>query len=261
MEMEMEKKSFFPKDFSTVQLSSVEENQLIPKPITDPNRPSSSTSSSLRSFSTDSTTLDSSQIFTSIPTALFHYPSQALSQMSLPTNIQLPTLEQSENAAITRAMLAVLTSPSPTSSSSSTLSQLHHPQQIQNLPYNYQQLNPKSSTAFKRYASVLGSPAASGGSLRAQSMMKRAILFCRKINSLRLEQLQHSRPTINQVHHMMSERKRREKINESFCALRSILPSATKVRTYLSQSSNYSWFFYSLVQKITQFETQRPLKS
>ncbi|XVE70613.1 hypothetical protein DITRI_Ditri10aG0085500 [Diplodiscus trichospermus] len=224
--MEMEMTSFFQEDISR-QLSPVGDQ--LPQP-TDRNRPSSS-SSSLRSLSTGSP--DSSLMFT-IPTqttisslqaisSSINDPHQqamlALSQMR--SNIQVPTLEN-ENAAMTREILAVLAFPSSSSSSTS-----YHPQQCQNLPYNYQ-LNPKAS-AFKRYGSVLGTPmSAATANLRGQSMLKRAIFFYRKIDLLRREQLQRSRPTSNQLHHMMSERKRREKLNESFHSLRSLLPSGTK---------------------------------
>ncbi|XWS26685.1 hypothetical protein CRYUN_Cryun26dG0051500 [Craigia yunnanensis] len=234
VQLEMEMRHFFPEDFSR-QLSPAGDQ--LPQQ-TDPNRPSSS-SSSLRSLSTDSP--DSSLIFT-IPSASHPQVStettpsslqaisssindphqqamQALSQMR--SNIQLPTIE-SENAAMISAILAVLTSPSSSSSSTS-----HHLQQSQNLPYNYQ-LNPKAS-AFKHYSSVLGAPTTPvRASLQAQGMLKRAILFYTKFNLVRREQLLRSRPTSNQLHHMMSERKRREKLNESFLALRSLLPSGIK---------------------------------
>ncbi|XVF88768.1 hypothetical protein PTKIN_Ptkin19aG0078200 [Pterospermum kingtungense] len=230
LNMEMEMRTFFPEDFST-QLSPVGDQ--LPQP-TDPNRPSSS-SSSLRSLSTAGSP-DSSLIFT-IPSASHaettpsslqpnindphQQAMQALSEMR--TNIQLPTLE-SENAAMTRAILAVLTSPS--SSSSSTVPPSLHPQQSQSLPYNYQ-LNHKAS-AFKRYSSLLGAPRTPvRATLRAQSMLKQAILFYSKLNLARREQLLRSRPS-NQLQHMISERKRREKLNESFHALRSLLPSGTK---------------------------------
>ncbi|XP_022730753.1 putative transcription factor bHLH041 isoform X2 [Durio zibethinus] len=236
LNMEMEVRSFFPDDFSR-QLSSIGDQ--LPQP-TDPNRPSSS-SSSLRSLSAGSP--DSSLIFTIPSASHLQVPTtetttssmqaisspidhphqqamQALSQMR--SNIQLPTIE-SENDAMIKAILAVLTSPSSSSSSSIA----HHPQQSQNLPHNYQ-LNPKACSAFKRYASALAPTTPVRASLRAQSMLKRAILFYRKCNLARCEQLLRSRPTSSQLHHMISERKRREKLNESFIALRSLLPSGTK---------------------------------
>ena len=237
-------RNFFPEDFSRQLFPAGDQ---LPQP-TDPNRPSSS-SSSLRSLSTGSpdsslifiipsaphpqipteTTPSSLQAISSSITDPHQQAMQALSQMR--SNIQLPTLE-SENAVMTRAILAVLTSPSSSSSSTS-----HHLQQSQNLPYNYQ-LNPKAS-AFKRYSSVLGAPTTPvRASLQAQSMLKRAILFHRKFNLVRREQLLRSRHTSNQLHHMMSERKRREKLNESFLALRSLLPSGTKVPYHSSNTYN-----------------------
>ncbi|OMO91674.1 hypothetical protein COLO4_18190 [Corchorus olitorius] len=259
LNMQMEMRTFFPEDFSRQLSPSAAAGDQLPGQPNDPNRPSSS-SSSLRSFSTGSP--DSSLIFT-IPTAPSHphphlptdqttttaaatvtTPSslQAMSSSIIPAdphqatmqalsemrnNIQLPSME-TENAAITRAILAILTS--PTSSSSST----SHQQNLQNLPnYNNYQRNP-NATAFKRYTSSrLSAPSSSSSaraSLRAQSMLKRAITFYRNFNLARREHLLRNRPTTttNQLHHMMSERKRREKLNESFVALRSLLPSGTK---------------------------------
>ncbi|KAK8343419.1 hypothetical protein V6Z12_A07G013400 [Gossypium hirsutum] len=253
--MEKEMRSFFSED----QLPQ----------STDQNRPSSS-SSSLRSLSTSSP--DSSLIFT-VPTTHEPAPSslqqdaitpssindprramQAFSQTR--SNIPLPTLE-SENAAMTRAILAVLTSPSSSSSSSST--PFHR---NQSLPYNNYRLNPKAS-AFKRYATGLGaSPATTPAraSLRAQAMMKRAILFYRKFNLARREQLLRSRPgpTSNQLHHMMSERKRREKLNESFVALRSLLPSGTK-RDKASVLTTAREYLVSLKAQILELNRQKQL--
>ncbi|TYI71760.1 hypothetical protein E1A91_D07G012600v1 [Gossypium mustelinum] len=251
LNMEMEMRSFFSED----QLPE----------STDQNRPSSS-SSSLRSLSTSSP--DSSLIFT-VPTTHEPAPSslqqatitpssindprramQAFSQTG--SNIPLPTLE-SENAAMTRAILAVLTSPSSSSSSSSTPFYRN-----QSLPYN----NPKAS-AFKRYATGLGAGPATTparASLRAQAMMKRAILFYRKFNLARREQLLRSRPgpTSNQLHHMMSERKRREKLNESFVALRSLLPSGTK-RDKASVLTTAREYLVSLKAQIMELNRQKQL--
>jgi hypothetical protein len=38
-------------------------------------------------------------------------------------------------------------------------------------------------------------------------------------------------PSVNQLQHMFSERKRREKLNDSFHALKAVLPPGAKVRT------------------------------
>lgn len=199
-------------------------------------RPSSS-SSSLRSVSLDtpeySSLLFSIPTTTHIPKTLNEAPSlqpilpattsphqevmQAFAQLR---NIQLPTPE-SEHAAITRAIFAVLTSPS--SSSSSSHQNQNQPQQ--NLPPNYR-LSPQPS-AFKKYNSALAS--ASHLVTRTISLLKRAISFYRRFHILRREYALQNRPNITQLHHMISERRRREKLNESFQALRSMLPPGAKV--------------------------------
>jgi hypothetical protein len=40
-------------------------------------------------------------------------------------------------------------------------------------------------------------------------------------------------PSVNQLQHMFSERKRREKLNDSFHALKAVLPPGAKVRIRL----------------------------
>ncbi|MBA0865774.1 hypothetical protein Goshw_015255 [Gossypium schwendimanii] len=269
LNMEMEMRTFFPEDFSRQSLVAVSEP-------TDPNNPSSS-SSSLRSLSTDSP--DSYLIFTvpnasrpQVPTGSETTPSllqakpasssmydphqqamqQALSEMR--SNINLPSLE-SENAAMTRAILAVLTSPASSSSSTSQ----YHSQQSHNLPPSYQ---PNSkATAFKRYGSPLGTPTttAARASLRAQSMLKRAILFYRRFKLVRSEQQPRSRaPTVHQLHHMLSERKRREKLNESFDALRSLLPPGTK-KDRVSVLVSTREYLTSLKSQIMELNRQNQL--
>ncbi|KAL4295569.1 hypothetical protein GQ457_12G022330 [Hibiscus cannabinus] len=248
--MEMELSRFFPEDFSR-QLSYVGNQfpkRTDPNPNPNPNRPSSS-SSSLRSLSTGSptpveATLPSLQ---PISSPLIEYPSQqtmqALTQMQ--SNIQFPMLEI-ENAAMIRAILAVLTS-----STSSTL-----PQETQNSPYNYQ-LNP-NATAFKRYVPTTMPARASS---RDQSLLKRAILFyISMFNFMRSggEQLVRRRPTSNQLHRMISERRRRERLNEHFDALRSLLPFGTKKdkASVLTRSGKY---LISLKAQIAELSRQNQL--
>ncbi|PSS20800.1 Transcription factor bHLH041 like [Actinidia chinensis var. chinensis] len=217
LEMEMEK--LIPENFS-------KQAPLLPNP-TYQNRPSSS-SSSLRSLSMDSPER---------PPFLFNIPSisyppdppkeapieQASRPISSTSTIQL-ALNQIRNApfptpgieddAITKAMIAVLSSSPPPSSSS-----LSHHQPQQNLPPNY------PVSAFKRYRSAL----APSNPIRRPNMLKRAITFFRSLSLMRTQdRVQGSRPTTTQLHHMISERKRREKLNENFQALRSLLPPETK---------------------------------
>lgn len=74
-------------------------------------------------------------------------------------------------------------------------------------------------------------------------MMRRAISYYNRLNIDRRERFVRENatdgggdgsgggrvPTATQLHHMISERKRREKLNDSFQALRSLLPPGTKV--------------------------------
>ncbi|CAN6541172.1 unnamed protein product [Malus baccata var. baccata] len=146
---------------------------------------------------------------------------QAIQAISRIRNIQFPTPEI-EDATMTRAILAVLSSypyqpPPQTNPSSSSSTTDHHLQ------------TPRTS-AFKSYnTSVLAPRTQMSANLRQQNMHKRSISFLRSLNLTRLrEGIQATRPTSSQLHHMISERKRREKLNESFHTLKSLLPPGTK---------------------------------
>lgn len=128
-------------------------------------------------------------------------------------NIFLPT-PASEDAAMTRAMLAVMSSPSSSSSS-------YHPQ---NPSHRHQRNNPMN--AFRAYDSALSPIVERRPSSFGENKTKRMLAFLRSIRP----PMQEIRPTTNQLHHMISERKRREKLNESFEALRALLPPGSKVR-------------------------------
>lgn len=227
-------RSLFPEEF-TRQSQPIDQN------------PPSSSSSSLRSLSTGSPEY-SSLIFNIPGTSQPHFPEtlggvvptmrpvssntatsphqqaiQALAQIT-PTHQIYPTPE-SEHDAIMRAILHVLTSP-PSSSTS------HHQQPQQDLPYNTSAVHPETG-AFKRYRPDLGPNIMSqmGSNFRRQSLLNRSVAFFRNLNLLRMrERIQATRPTSTQLHHMISERRRREKLNENFQALRSLLPPGTKVQ-------------------------------
>nr|WGH51123.1 bHLH41 [Malus sieversii] len=146
---------------------------------------------------------------------------QAIQAISRIRSIQFPTPEI-EDATMTRAILAVLSSspyqpPPQTNPPSSSSTTDHHLQ------------TPRAS-AFKSYnTSVLAPRTQMSANLRQQNMHKRSISFLRSLNLTRLrEGIQATRPTSSQWHHMISERKRREKLNESFHTLKSLLPPGTK---------------------------------
>lgn len=240
--MDKEIRNLFQKDLSS-QLSPVSHELATGRP--------SSSSSSLRSLSIDSPTEYSNSLLFNIPTTS-HIPEttlkdvppmqplipsttsptqQAMQAFAQLQNVQLPT-QETEQAVMTRAILAVLTSSS--SSTSSSQAQVR-------LPPRYSAVSPRSS-AFKNYnlalaptTSQMRSTSAST-SLRAQSMLKRAISYYTRLNTARRQYMVANRPTSTQLHHMISERKRREKLNESFQALRSLLPPGTKVYTHMITS-------------------------
>ncbi|XP_057433625.1 putative transcription factor bHLH041 [Lotus japonicus] len=218
-------RSLFPEDFSR-------QTQQI-----DHNNPPTSSSSSLRSPSTGSPEY-SSLLFNNIPGTSsqphfpetlrgalppinpstsphhHHHQQQAIQLQALAqtTPIQFPTTPNIEHDAIMRAILNVI---SPV------------PSQQQNLPY---MVHPEA-TAFMRYSNRPDHITSSqmGSNLRRQSLMKRSFAFFRSLNFVRMrERNQATRPSSTQLHHMISERRRREKLNENFQALRALLPPGTK---------------------------------
>lgn len=212
--MEMGMRELFPDDFLR-QFPLGE----FPHPTSQEQK--SSSSSTLRSL--DSPSEYSPFTFNIQRPSLDIPPLQALTTTTMETlsripNIHLPNRENEEDA-ITRAILAVLTSPCSSTSSST--------QQNQNLPYHKHGLLNRKTGAFKRYNTSPKSQMI-GASSRRPSMIKRAISYYQRLNILAREHILANRPTTTQLHHMISERKRREKLNESFQALRSLLPTGTK---------------------------------
>ncbi|KAF8107478.1 hypothetical protein N665_0120s0003 [Sinapis alba] len=219
MKIEASLRDWFPEDF-TRKTSPVNSNYL---------QPPSSSSSSLRS-------LDSSQNASEYSSLLF----PLIPKPSTTTNMihqqqqQEPLFRnrEREEEAMMQAILAVLSASSSPSSTSST-------------PHRQGR-----ATAFKRYYCMNTSGGGGSGrapqpppSVRRQSMMKRAISFYNRLNIYPRERFARENandggggdgsgggrgPTATQLHHMISERKRREKLNESFQALRSLLPPGTK---------------------------------
>lgn len=229
MKIEASLRDWFPEDFSR-KTSPVNSDYLWPPP------PPSSSSSSLRS-------LDSPQNASEYSSLLFPLtpkPSTTTDAVNVPllapgttvatTNMihqqqQEPLFRnrEREDEVMARAILAVITASSSPSSTSSS------PQRK------------GRATAFKRYYCMTSGGGGSG--VRRQSMMRRAISYYNRLNIDRRERFVRENatdgggdgsgggrvPTATQLHHMISERKRREKLNDSFQALRSLLPPGTKV--------------------------------
>lgn len=138
---------------------------------------------------------------------------QALARLQNP-KFPSPTAEEE---VMTKAILAVLSNTS------------NFPLRGDVPPVNS---NSKSS-AFNRYVSPRSTSTSVDRSLGCKkSMFKRSLVFFRGLNTImrNRQSLKIPQPSgTTQLHHMMSERKRREKLNESFHALRSLLPPGTKV--------------------------------
>ncbi|XP_055823682.1 putative transcription factor bHLH041 isoform X2 [Solanum dulcamara] len=218
--LEMGMRNLFPEYFST--RSGLPHHQTLVS--IDQNRPSSSSS-----FSLDSPGEYSSLLFNVASTSSYvpeppAFPEQTIRPVSATAmpyhQIQttFPRVE-TEDAALTRAYLAVMTSPSSSSSS-------HQSRENINVPTDPHYQN--KATAFRRFRLGLGP---NNIQIRRQNMLRRSITFFRNLNMMRRqEQIQANprAPTSTQVHHMISERRRREKLNDSFQLLRSLLPPGTK---------------------------------
>lgn len=152
-------------------------------------------------------------------------PSQS-SHMGALGEIRLPSPSH-DDEEMTKAMLAVISSPTPSSSSNTVHTQSYsrpcQPKERYRAgcfkPYN---LAPRQVVDTK-YASP-----------QSQSAVKRVMAFLGKMATMRIdatpaeEVMEQSIPMSSQMHHIMSERKRREKLNEFFGVLREILPPGTK---------------------------------
>ncbi|XP_042506722.1 putative transcription factor bHLH041 [Macadamia integrifolia] len=277
--MEMEMKRWFPDDF---YLQTQSQQGELPRPP-EQNRPSSS-SSSLISLSMGSPSSEySSLLFNNIPSTSnlppvslkeappidkptrpisvgIIQPQQQQQTMQPYHRLLLPPFQnpgKDIDAAMTRAILAVISSPSTSSSSA-----YHQTQENPSLNY---QVRPQTS-AFKSYSPSLAPKAQTKASLSRQNMLKRAISF---LANMRLKKLQEHmqgirpNPTSTQLTHMISERKRREKLNESFQALRSLLPPGLKKdkASVLSSTRDYldslKAEILELKQKNQQLQLQR----
>ncbi|KAL6626913.1 hypothetical protein ACP70R_030639 [Stipagrostis hirtigluma subsp. patula] len=96
---------------------------------------------------------------------------------------------------------------------------------------------PANTGAFKRYARHLGPRRPTKPGACGQRMFKTAMSVLAKMHIAARYNQQHyyeataeaaAPPSVNQLQHMISERKRREKLNDSFHALKTVLPPGAK---------------------------------
>ncbi|KAF3785802.1 putative transcription factor [Nymphaea thermarum] len=178
----------------------------------------SSSSSSLRSVSLGSPEYSSG--------LLPMIPSFQIPVIRNPTAIQPRPSAYMVDAAMTKAMLAVLSSTAPSSSSSSSSS-----------PSSLLSQLSTQGTAFQRYSSESSrSILFHRTSLQSQYLLKLSVAILRAINDQRRIQsvMIENQPTASQLSHVISERKRREKLNESFQSLRALLPPGSKLSHQLA---------------------------
>ncbi|RWW47276.1 hypothetical protein BHE74_00046752 [Ensete ventricosum] len=169
--------------------------------------PDSSSSSSLRSFSVESPECSSLLLANTSTVAPHQIPMRVYDRHR---TVPFPSTAV-DDAAIARAMLAVISSNSSSAADRSW--------------------SGRRVGAFKTYVTPAFAPRSDPTPRsHGQKMIKMLINLLRKMNGMRFEgRTQDAGPTSNQLHHMISERKRREKLNESFDALRMLLPPASKV--------------------------------
>ncbi|KAK9715733.1 hypothetical protein RND81_06G185900 [Saponaria officinalis] len=223
--LEMKMRNIFPQELGVLQTSQPMEN---PRLIIEQNQPSSSSSQSMDSpeYPHLFYTFPSNIATTALQEQQINEPPRTTLKQSA-TNTQTTTLmstglptPDTTDAALTRAYLAILSSTNGAQQSSVS-------------PYVDNQVSHRRPSAFKSYTygSNLGGSSIRRPNMTRQNLFKRAIVYYRELSYRRVQEhasAPGSRPTSTQLHHMISERRRREKINESFQALRSLLPQGTK---------------------------------
>ncbi|XP_075516161.1 putative transcription factor bHLH041 isoform X3 [Primulina tabacum] len=239
--LEMEMKSLFAAiDFSQQEAVST----LGPQPAVDQNRPSSS-SSSLLSLSFDSPDQYSPLMF----------------NISTNSLVQEPRREAIiQEFYIENALKSVPFSAPSMPFSSSHQQAMENASKIQNFPTTIE------STAYaamtEAILAVLSSSSTSSPTqniapnLKTSPVRQNATPFQRNLHLRRRQELaiQENRPTPAQLHHMINERKRREKFNESFQLLRSLLPVGSKKdkASVLSSTTDYLISLKSKVEELSK---------
>lgn len=126
--------------------------------------------------------------------------------------IKFPAMK-TEDMAIASAISAIF------SSHSSGASSMAPTKQIQTCHLGFKPYKSNTHTMFEPTMKSCG-----------QKIIKDSISYLRKINLMRDEASnQEAQLSSQQLQHMVSERKRREKLNESFYGLRLLLPTCCKV--------------------------------
>ncbi|PWA55990.1 basic helix-loop-helix (bHLH) DNA-binding family protein [Artemisia annua] len=162
------------------------------------------------------------------------------------------------------------------SSSSSSLRSLSMDNSVENSPFLFNMFHstpymsemfalterqpPRVASAFKRYGSSNLGPIKQRVPNR-QNLHRRSLSFLRNLSEARAQRdqmVQTTRPTSNQLHHMIAERKRREKLNESFQTLRSLFPPGSK-KDKASVLSNTMEYISSLKSQVEELNKRNQI--
>ncbi|WOL08172.1 transcription factor bHLH041 [Canna indica] len=268
MNMQTSIQQVFSEDYLVQHYSQLRDQSLLEYPrsgeqlIAAPDKSRlSSSSSSLRSLSVGSPDTSPRPLHANKASASF-VPDEIAEQALLsPHHIniydQFPASMCSPDEAMTRAMLAVISS-MPSSSPPPPLMYQKVLQQQQQQHQKYQRHGRigERAGAFRAYNALMLAPKLEAElSLPGQRMIKTGINFLRRISLMKMEaQMQEQyRPTSNQLHHMISERRRREKLNENFQALRLLLPPGSK-KDKASVLANTKNYLNSLKAQIKELE-------
>ncbi|XP_073277002.1 putative transcription factor bHLH041 isoform X2 [Primulina huaijiensis] len=237
--LEMEMNSLF----AAIDFSQQEASTLGPQPAVDQNRPSSS-SSSLLSLSFDSPDQYSPLMFN-------------ISTNSLVKEPQREAIIQEFH--IENELKSVPFSATSMPFSSSHQQAMEDASQIQNFPITIESAYAAMTEAI---LAVLSSSSTSSPTqniapnLKTSPVRQNATPFQRNLHLRRRQELaiQENRPTPAQLHHMINERKRREKFNESFQLLRSLLPVGSKKdkASVLSSTTEYLISLKSKVEELSK---------
>lgn len=185
--------------------------------VQEQNQPSSSSLSSKRTLSIESSDNSSARTFRSNSNSSNSFSGSKTSILQ-PGNCSLscsiPNLV-SDDDAIARAMMAVISSVSSASSSSSpSIISQNSAKCGENAKFG----------AFRQFKSAFSPKYEVNFGNDGHKMIKSSLAMLRSIKPG-----QEREPKASNLYHMISERKRREKLNESFELLRMLLPPGSKV--------------------------------
>lgn len=185
--------------------------------VQEKHQPSSSSLSSKRTLSFESSDNSSTQIFRSnsnSSNAVAGFKTSILQPGNRILSCSIPNLV-SDDDAIARAMMAVISSASSVSSSSSpSIISQNSPKCGENAKFG----------AFRQFKSAFPPKCEVNFGNDGHKMIKRSLAMLRNIKPG-----QEREPKPSNLYHMISERKRREKLNASFELLRMLLPPGSKV--------------------------------